>query len=261
MNLVTLNVRGLGEKHKAEWACRLRRSHNLVLMAIQETQLSDLHNSLDVSSCWGNFNHGFEYVNATGRSGGLLTIWDSNFFNIEATVKSMYFLMIIGTCTSIDGQVVIVNVYGPKSSPDKLQLWWDLLNLKQQRMATWIILGDFNEVRSPDERINSTFCKSSTECFNHFIQRAELHDLKMWGFRFTYFQQYGAKLSKLDRILVCEKFMIHFPLASSTALPKEISDHSPVILKTEVVDFGPPPFMLFNSWMMRDGFEQIVIKA
>lgn len=131
MNLMTLNIRGLGEKYKAEWVCRLRRSHNLVLTAIQETQLSVLQNSLDVSRCWGNGNHGFEWFNATGRSGGLLTIWDSNFFNIEVTINSRYFLVIIGTCPSIDGQLAIVNVYGPKSIPEKIQLWRDLLNLKQ----------------------------------------------------------------------------------------------------------------------------------
>lgn len=55
--------------------------------------------------------------------------------------------------------------------------------------------------------------------------------------------------------------MVKFPLASSISLPKELSDHSPVILKTKVKDFGPQPFKLFNSWMLRDGFDQIVIKA
>lgn len=140
-------------------------------------------------------------------------------------------------------------------------MWCDLLNLKQSKLASWIVLSDFNDVRRPEERINSVFYKSSTKSFNRFIQRAELHDLKMGGSRFTYYQQFGAKLSKLDRFLVCSKFRDKFPLASSISLPKELSDNSSVILKTEVDDFGPPPFKMFNSWMLREGFDQVVLKA
>lgn len=108
-------------------------------------------------------------------------------------------------------------------------MWCDLLNLKQSKSASWIILGDFNDLRRPEERINSIFYKSSADSFNRFIQRVELHNLRMGGSRFTYFQQFGAKLSKLDRILVCSNFMDKFPIASSMALPKDLSDHSPVL--------------------------------
>jgi len=97
--------------------------------------------------------------------------------------------------------------------------------------------------------------------FNNFIQEVDLHDLKMGGFRYTYFQTAGGKLSKLDRILVCSKFLDVFPLASSTALARELSDHCPIILSSSNLDFGPIPFKLFNSWMLRDGFDAVVRDA
>ncbi|XP_052623650.1 uncharacterized protein LOC128128957 [Lactuca sativa] len=265
MNLMTLNIRGIGETAKAEWVCRLKRNQRLSLIAIQETQLGDLENSLNIARCWGNDNYGFEYVDASGRSGGLLTIWDPSFFSVDESVMSRHFLAIFGSCPTIDGQIAVVNVYGPKLASEKAKLWGDLLNLKQTKHATWIILGDFNEVRGLEERINSSFCKSSSNSFNNFIDQAELYDLKMGGNRFTYFRQWGAKLSKLDRILVCSSFVEKFPTASSVALPKELLDHSPVILKTDSEDFGPPPppppFKLFNSWMLREGFDQLVVKS
>lgn len=113
MNIMTLNIRGMGDSHKVDRACRLRRSQNLILMVIQETQLNNLQRSLDTSRCWGNDNHGFDFVNAVGRLGGLLTVWDSTFFNIKEMIKSRYFLVTIGTCPSIVGLLAIVNVYGP----------------------------------------------------------------------------------------------------------------------------------------------------
>lgn len=241
--------------------CRLKRNQRLSLIAIQETQLGDLNNSLNITRCWGNNNYGFEFVDASGRSGGLLTIWDPSFFSIDESVLSRYFLAIFGSCPDDNGQIAVVNVYGPKLASEKAKLWSVLINLKQSKQATWIILGDFNDVRGPKERINSSFCKSSSDSFNNFIDQAELYDLKMGGNRFTYFRQWGAKLSKFDRILVCSRFFEKFPTAFSVALPKELSDHSPVVLQTDTEDFGPPPFKLFNSWMLRDGFNRLVVKS
>jgi len=45
------------------------------------------------------------------------------------------------------------------------------------------------------------------------------------------------------------------------ALPRELSDHPPIILSTVRRDFGPPPFRFYNSWILRDGFENFVINT
>lgn len=94
-----------------------------------------------------------------------------------------------------------------------------------------------------------------------FIQNGELNDLKMGGQRFTYFKMQGTKLSKLDRFLFCNKFLVSFPLASCFALDRDLSGHSPIILRAQCDDFGPPPFKLLNSWMLNDEFDGIVLKA
>lgn len=136
MNLMTPNTLGIGENKKDEWVCKLWRNQSLVLMALQETQMGDLQNSLNIARCWGNENYGFELVNATGRSGGLLTICDPCFFDITDTIVSRYFLAIFGTCPVVGALIVIVNVYGPKKVSGKTKLWNDLLNLKHAKQAT-----------------------------------------------------------------------------------------------------------------------------
>lgn len=65
----------------------------------------------------------------------------------------------------------------------------------------------------------------------------------------------NAKLSKLDRFLVCSNYLTSFPLIVVTAHPHELSDHSPITLLFAVFDFGPIPFKLFNSWLLREGFD------
>lgn len=75
MNVLSLNVRGLGEKCKIEWVARLKKEYRVNVICIQETQLEENSSSLiDVSKCWGSDDFGHCLVSANGRSGGMLTI-------------------------------------------------------------------------------------------------------------------------------------------------------------------------------------------
>lgn len=56
-------------------------------------------------------------------------------------------------------------------------------------------------------------------------------------------------------------FLSAFPSLAVTAHPHEISDHCPITLKSLNADYGPPPFKLFNSWLLKDGFDSTVKEA
>ncbi|KAJ0910951.1 putative RNA-directed DNA polymerase [Helianthus annuus] len=85
----------------------------------------------------------------------------------------------------------------------------------------------------------------------------------MRGNRFTYVaQNIGSfKLSKIDRILVCQSFFDRWPLACLRALPKEMSDHTPLLLTLVDSNFGYKPFRWFNSWLEREGCQEVVTNA
>ncbi|XP_023764125.1 uncharacterized protein LOC111912612 [Lactuca sativa] len=153
----------------------------------------------------------------------------------------------------------MVNVYGPQSPSEKKKLWEDLTRIRYEKPGYWIVFGDFNVVRYPSERCHSRFCPSSAYAFNKFIQDADLKEFNMGGEKFTFMIRSDAKLSKLDRFLVCSGYLNSFPLSAVTAHPRELSDHSPITLQSAVADFGPIPFKLFNSWILKEGFDQLVI--
>ncbi|PWA97160.1 cytochrome P450 [Artemisia annua] len=46
-----------------------------------------------------------------------------------------------------------------------------------------------------------------------------------------------------------------------TILPRLWSDHCPIVLKHETMDYGPIPFKLFNSWSFLEGYDQVVREA
>ncbi|CAH1444381.1 unnamed protein product [Lactuca virosa] len=169
-----------------------------------ESKLGESSPPLNITECWGDNNWGFEQVFTIGRSCGLVSIWDKGAFTLIETFKSIYFILTLGNLVGINGLTGIINIYGPQSIHEKSKLWDKLLSLKSSISATWILMGDFTVVRRQEERIYSVFCSDSASAFNQFIYRGELTDLNMGGQRFTFVQTQGAKLSKLDRILVCK---------------------------------------------------------
>lgn len=152
-------------------------------------------------------------------------------------------------------------VLTPHDPGEKSRLWAKIYQLKNSIQGVWIMFGDFNEVRRSEERMNSIFGQRSAAKFNNFIQMAGLHDFNMGGHRFTYFCHDGAKLSKLDRFLVCSNFLARFKNAKVTAHPRELSNHCPITLISHTADYGPSPFKFFNSWLHKDEIVGIVKTA
>lgn len=83
----------------------------------------------------------------------------------------------------------------------------------------------------------------------------------MGGMKYTYFQEEGNKLRKIDRFLVCPNFIGVQPTTMVIALPRVHSSHSPIILKPSFIDFGPSPFRFFNSWLLKEDFNKKFTEA
>nr|GEY34371.1 hypothetical protein [Tanacetum cinerariifolium] len=64
-----------------------------------------------------------------------------------------------------------------------------------------MIMGDFNEVREANERYGSSFNPRHADAFNSFIDTSLLNDISLGGYRFTWSDNKGSKMSKLDRFL------------------------------------------------------------
>lgn len=178
MNFLSMNVRGIGEEYKVKWVRRLRSQHMVSFLALQETQLHDAEN-IDVSACWGSGEVDSARINATGRSGGLLHMWDTRVFSQSESISNRNFIATVGHWVGIQEQIIFVNVYGPQSIPDKEALWVELTHMMKNKGGIWILLGDFNVVRRSDERFNSIFCARSARDFNHFIHENGLIYMRM----------------------------------------------------------------------------------
>lgn len=89
-----------------------------------------------------------------------------------------------------------------------------------QTHPRWFVFGDFNCVRSQEERMGSNFCHTSAFHFNKFIFDTGLTDIKLGGRKFTYMSADGSKHSKLDRFLITHNSLSDWPQLSLIALPR-----------------------------------------
>ncbi|GJR55448.1 RNA-directed DNA polymerase, eukaryota [Tanacetum coccineum] len=121
-----------------------------------------------------------------------------------------------------------------------------------------IVMGDFNKVRSEEERLGSSFNVSGANEFNAFIANSGLIDLHLEGYSFTWSHPSAQKMSKLDRFLLSEGLLSIFPQILSICLDRHLSDHRPILLRVIFMDYGAKPFRLFHSWFSWDGFDKLV---
>ncbi|XP_021995828.1 uncharacterized protein LOC110893012 [Helianthus annuus] len=213
----------------------------------------------DIGRFWGNGDCHFDHVDATGRSGGLISICDPKKSVKVSVDKHRNFLTVYWKMKDSGKDMTIINMYAPQKLIDKKALWTELEWVIVQDSSYWIVGGDFNCVRDRSERRNSKFIASATNDFKEFLDGVGLHEYGLRGRKFTIVS--GNKCSRIDRLFVSWSFLNDWPNAEYRALAREKSDHSPLILKVEYRNFGAKPFHFFNSWLYRDGFDDVVVKA
>ncbi|XP_074318667.1 uncharacterized protein LOC141655486 [Silene latifolia] len=128
----------------------------------------------------------------------------------EVNEGSQWITIKVGYMNNFSGFITFA--YGSNDGGERRQLWDHLRT--SSSLSSWLILGDFNCVRSTDERISD--CP---------LVLYELDDLK----------------SCLDDVGLDD--------LSTIALPSGISDHSPLIVTTDPnILSRPKPFQYLNCW-------------
>ena len=264
MIILSYNSRGLGRGIK--WAAirRLNLKHKVDLVCIQETK-KERFDKIICQSIWGDSTVSWDNIPSVQASGGLLYKWNNLTFEVERRVKGRNFLMLEGRWVKENQRLYIVNVYAPCDLAGKRALWDELRQLKVSNPnGLWCFLGDFNSIRSQEERIGSSQRIAGTfdiSDFNDWIFEMELQEIKCFGSRLTWFRPNGSVKSRLDRFLVSDQWISLWPNTSQHILQRDYSDHCPVVLKTRMVDWGPKPFRVVDWWLNQIGYQRMVREA
>ncbi|GKV29207.1 hypothetical protein SLEP1_g38153 [Rubroshorea leprosula] len=223
--------RGLGGALKKKEVRRLVQVEKPDFLFLQETKLE----KVDVSICrqlWNSDEFDWVVKGSFGASGGE---WGAN--------KKQYFL---------------INVYGPNDRQKNASLWEELRKMVTDKEGCWVIAGDFNAVRGPEERRGRIGESPDMKDFDEFIVTMNLVDVKLSNRRYTWYKPDGTARSRLDKFLLSTEMSNMEGEWIQQGLPRNISDHCAIVLKSRTTNWGPRPFRVLDAWQQHLDFKKFV---
>jgi len=231
MIVATFNVRGRLKKNKIK---ELLRNHKVDFLAIQETKMEDINASL-CANLWGNDDFDWAYLPSEGNNGGILSIWKKSLAKLFYTFTGEGLVGVYLEWGVLKRKCIVINVYSKCDLAAKKRLWEKLVLARNNLgSGAWCILGDFHSVGDGAERRGVHLDASSTNnleitLFNAFKREVDSEEWNRW---------WGD--------------------SALWVLPRDVSDHCPLVLKVGGWDWGPRPFRFNNFWLENPKFKPLV---
>ncbi|XP_058775955.1 uncharacterized protein LOC131650251 [Vicia villosa] len=260
MIIVSFNIRGGGNALKRRRISTILKKGDADIVLIQETKLSNTEEFM-VKGMWSGTEVGYSFSNSVGLSGGILSLWRTDRVEVLCSFKGEGYVG-IKVCWK-DNFYYVVNVYSSCLLFKKKELWNNLLNEKAILSdGEWIIGGDFNATKNYSERKGRIEREvgNGTDLFTKFIHEIDLVDIPCKGKKFTWYSGNGLAMSRIDRFLVSEVVVDRWVLVGQLVGERDISDHCPVWLVKDNINWGPKPFKFNDEWFSLNSFLPFVEK-
>ncbi|GAV71452.1 LOW QUALITY PROTEIN: Exo_endo_phos domain-containing protein/DUF4283 domain-containing protein, partial [Cephalotus follicularis] len=224
------NIRGLNHPLKQEEVSRFILMNKLAICGLLESRtIAGNVNKIARRMCknwdWAT-NHAFSPL------GRIWVMWDPSILKFE--VSLMTDQVIHGKAVLGNGTVVRLSfVYGLCDYRSRKDLWKDLIfNAHTTSLVPWLILGDFNVSRHPQDQLNGPprISKAMTE-FNECLKAMEANDIRSVGRFYTWSNKRADNFAvnkKLDRVLANWEWHNLFSHSLAHFHNPGVSDHSPV---------------------------------
>ena len=185
LTIVSWNVRGLGEDEKCIAVRDTLVTCHPTVACIQETKLSAISPPKFRSFLPANLG-GHCFLAADGSRGGVTTTWDdSQLTLLSADIRSFSVTTTLTAALS-DLTFTLTNVYAPSDHQQTPEFLDELREIAGIVTGPWIIAGDFNLIRTPDEKNNDNFNAHLAEIFNLAIHDLSLVELPLLDRLFTW---------------------------------------------------------------------------
>ncbi|GAV83750.1 LOW QUALITY PROTEIN: Exo_endo_phos domain-containing protein/DUF4283 domain-containing protein/UBN2 domain-containing protein, partial [Cephalotus follicularis] len=189
--------------------------------------------------------------------GRIWILWNPSV--LQFTVEHISHQAIHGKMIFQEAEVYVSVVYGSCDYRERRDLWANLVHLSERLKSTpWVIFGDFNVSRSPNEHSGGrpVLSKAMRE-FGECIKKCELEDLRQAGCFFSWSNKRAgveAVSKKLDRAMGNWGFK-EFNHVQALFPTPGISDHSPCIIQFKKARLsGSRPFKYLNILVSHPDF-------
>ncbi|KAL8138369.1 hypothetical protein V2J09_004370 [Rumex salicifolius] len=156
INIITWNIQGAGSRDFMITLTEIIRIHNPAIVVLVETQLSG---SLADKVCGRIGFDGRLRAEAIAFTGGIWVLYRKEIMNV----------------IQIDVYHLVVTVEVARSGEDdRDELWSRLLNIKSDHRKPWLLMGDFDETMSLEERSSdSDNMRRRCDRFSELVERTQ----------------------------------------------------------------------------------------
>jgi hypothetical protein len=150
----------------------------------------------------------------------------------------------------------LIMVYGP-AQEDRRESFLTAETCSKFNIPT-LIGGDFDILRSSDEKNKHFAGNRHTDLFNWVINSFELRDLPLIGGEYTWSNnQSEPTLERLDRVLISSEWETISPLTNFKKKPRIMSDHNPLIVSSDMGGVRKTKHFCFEtSWVKHPEFPE-----
>ena len=145
------NVRGLNSDKKQDAIGEKIAESNCDIICLQETNKETFDLQFIKKICRPRID-AFEFLPSNGALGGVITIWKSHLFQGSLTFSNEFGISVEFTSNHTSTNWLLTNVYGPCTPSGKQQFTTWLKNIQMPNDFPWLLIGDFNLMRSSKNR-------------------------------------------------------------------------------------------------------------
>lgn len=232
-NILCWNIRGINSEDKQIAICNAVVASGCDVLCLQETKRTSFDRAFVKLLCPKRLDT-FAFIPSNGASGGLLTVWNSSMFSGSIIFEESFALGIKFSSLHTNADWTLVNINGPCAGVDRLNFTSWLFGLDIPASDDWLLAGNFNYIRAPDNRNKPGGSVNDMLTFNDFIRTHSLIELPIKGRAYTWSNmQNNPLLEQLDWYFSSVHWTVAYPNTTVMPLGKPISDHTPCVVSIE----------------------------
>jgi len=262
MKILSWNVQGVKKELFSEELRFIQKSLQPDLVFLLETMVSEANTKRIIPHL------GFpcyDFVNPINHSGGIWVLWNNT--NIKASVlikedRAIHMLVFEYLTQSFS---ILSGIYAPAQANKKEGFWTHLRHLNEVIDMPWCIIGDFNELESPNDKKGGLPVMSSRLVrLPTFLNDIHASSIPTRGSPYTWKKRVHGHLiyEKLDRAVGRQDWCELYPDCIVTGGPFTCSDHTYILLNTEnrLLNRKRPFFRYQPHWSNYEAVRHIVRK-
>jgi len=233
MKVVCWNVQGVKKTQVLQEVKFLTRTHKPNLFFLLETMINE-SNIQRILPLMG-FEH-FDFISPINHFGGVTVLWNNEDIHASVLFKETRTIhMLVHNPNKVQNSV-ISGIYALAQPRDKRDFWNHLVELNKVTDLPWYLMGDFNEILCPNEKLGGQPPATTRfHCLNDFLSVINAECVQVLGSLFTWKKKIHTHLicKRLDRTMILKDWSTFYPDAYETHGNFSYRYHCHIIMSTQ----------------------------